>query len=1502
VIDVKTIADDVLSVVSELDKTLSKSASFNLKILRPNGTAEIIVPPNVEAEKLITLTAGLDENLKKLKDSKLVWQDLSEASALKTGNSYSFTLKENESKNVRLMVYAKLNGIDTKVAQDEKTITVGKKDKTPTPTPTPTPETFDSTKLRFGGTMPDIWAGGSNDRGFEVSRQFAKMSGTGDCAADHWAATVQGKVYGQIGPSFVYNEKDIQTEITNFVDYSKAWGRTSEVRDFAIGDFKGKFVDTSLNFSRGTGGMFGYTNDSVKAEGRGWIIKEKQVVAIGYLVTGNGCHDNHDQAFLMSQGRAAQAEAKAIVNSLTLIGGTFAKTPYKGPKLDGSDMPRLKLVVSPDLKKLKKGDVVNVQAVIENEENAEKPLQFDWTGDHAGSGASVKFLANKPGKQSLSVNVPGVGSAAVEFEVANLKAEIKLVTPQTKVAVGVPVAFTAQLLSDGSPLTGNYIYRFQPSPEVKFDTNESAKQQTNAIFAKPGREKVWVQILERKDQVLETVAESDQIEIEIVAPELKITFDQDKALVGKAVKAKVEVVPPDLKNIDFRWEIPANARQTLQSPDAKEVTFIPQNANPITIKVNARVPVSGEDLGAKEATITAQKYDVRVNVLGAEGPKPQVWKEGVGLVTVENGIAIHQFVGLRAEVSPLPENPRFEWTLNEDSHFAGNNITQQVRVSRSQTGTCEATVIVRDKDGIELGRGNGTFNVSISQMELDKAKTMGGTNGKLTQAKDIIKKGQLDEAIKLVDEVLKASPKNTEAATLSKKWKKDRTTITTQLAKVRSLIDKQMFPEASNELIVAKNLHNLYPPVLEIEKELNDKWGKHDSGLNLAVGEVRLANEARNFKKALELAKEIRAKYRLMSGTEQTLKNYEDWATTHEAEKNRQRAILQQGEAKFNAYDYEGAIKDFDVMWGNNHYEYWSIYEPEPKKYGDLRNEAFTRLKRINELMPLVGQVVDNPNFNKTMIQTALKNVDEVLQLQPTNAKAQEYKTTLTERLGRGEKGMQYEQAIKKGNEYSDAQNYGEAIKEYDKAIKSDGKSAEAYRLRGRAKRANGDLKGALKDFDKSLELNPNNSKTFVGRGLVREKIPDLNGALSDYSRAIELDPNYTAAYSNRGGLRIDINDFQGAITDFDKVISLDPKNTSAYINRGVAKTRLENYSEALKDYNKAIELDSTISLTYNNRGYTKEKLNDLKGALSDYEKAVALDPNSETAKSRLEKLKEKMQSNQVAVKPSPTPLPTPTAKPTPKPTPTNIPAGKEVEIFNNMNIYGVQNKPTALTKFTITKPHVITYIFTYHWNNASGNRTVGFIGIYNERGERFGPWQATGTAGQGGVLNANWEVYPNIIIPAGTYTIVVSQEETWSQNSQSGGRGMSIVKGYPTSGVTPPTPTTKPSNTPTTTPKPTPTTPKQGAVVVAVIQNRSSEPTHIFAEGDNFGPQNKIAPGASKEVSVRMTADGRIKFFAGRNGQVITSKIWTGDPSDMNRYPKVIFDGSQLIITTGLR
>ncbi|MEL7597622.1 MAG: hypothetical protein AAGU01_05400, partial [Clostridiaceae bacterium] len=134
--------------------------------------------------------------------------------------------------------------------------------------------------------------------------------------------------------------------------------------------------------------------------------------------------------------------------------------------------------------------------------------------------------------------------------------------------------------------------------------------------------------------------------------------------------------------------------------------------------------------------------------------------------------------------------------------------------------------------------------------------------------------------------------------------------------------------------------------------------------------------------------------------------------------------------------------------------------------------------------------------------------------------------------------------------------------------------------------------------------------------------------------------------------------------------------------------------------------------------------------------------------------------------------------------TPTGVVVkGKALEeaaaVSNTDNIAGVKNGPTAPTTFTINVPHLVTYIRDYHWNNAKGD-TPGTIALKDQNGVVYGPWQAKGTDGMGGVKNANWEVYPNVVIPAGTYTIIDSNPATWSQNQESSGRGMGQVKATP--------------------------------------------------------------------------------------------------------------------------
>jgi hypothetical protein len=151
--------------------------------------------------------------------------------------------------------------------------------------------------------------------------------------------------------------------------------------------------------------------------------------------------------------------------------------------------------------------------------------------------------------------------------------------------------------------------------------------------------------------------------------------------------------------------------------------------------------------------------------------------------------------------------------------------------------------------------------------------------------------------------------------------------------------------------------------------------------------------------------------------------------------------------------------------------------------------------------------------------------------------------------------------------------------------------------------------------------------------------------------------------------------------------------------------------------------------------------------------------------------------------KPTATATATPTATATATPTatatatPTATPSVTEEEFFRVLSIGVAYNGATEPTTFSIDESWLVTYLLTYHWNEASG-ATPGTIGLRASDGTTYGPWQATGEPGQGGVPNANWVVRPNVVIPPGTYTVLDSDPSTWAQNDETGGAGMSWGSG----------------------------------------------------------------------------------------------------------------------------
>jgi hypothetical protein len=132
-----------------------------------------------------------------------------------------------------------------------------------------------------------------------------------------------------------------------------------------------------------------------------------------------------------------------------------------------------------------------------------------------------------------------------------------------------------------------------------------------------------------------------------------------------------------------------------------------------------------------------------------------------------------------------------------------------------------------------------------------------------------------------------------------------------------------------------------------------------------------------------------------------------------------------------------------------------------------------------------------------------------------------------------------------------------------------------------------------------------------------------------------------------------------------------------------------------------------------------------------------------------------------------------------PIPAPTAAPAapGEELTWYNG-NVGAITGTAKSPTKVTFDTPVKVTYVETYHWNGGKGI-TPGKISLEGDDGTVYGPWDAVGMEGQGGVNNAYWIVRPDVTLKAGTYTVIDSDPSTWSTNAGMGNAGQTKIRYY---------------------------------------------------------------------------------------------------------------------------
>ena len=208
------------------------------------------------------------------------------------------------------------------------------------------------------------------------------------------------------------------------------------------------------------------------------------------------------------------------------------------------------------------------------------------------------------------------------------------------------------------------------------------------------------------------MGESPQIEVDVLRPTLKLRAEPASPLPGEEVRVSVTEEPPlDPGIASYWWELQGRAKNAGALADERHYSLKPADAQPVTVIVHARARDGGADLGQESLTIVPRRYDVRVTTRTLGMPSREWNPAGGGLRETSAGPRVFQDVLVRADVSPSPIDARYLWSISPPGCVLSNEISQEPRVNCSEAGSYTATVVLRDREGSELGSGSGSFSI-----------------------------------------------------------------------------------------------------------------------------------------------------------------------------------------------------------------------------------------------------------------------------------------------------------------------------------------------------------------------------------------------------------------------------------------------------------------------------------------------------------------------------------------------------------------------------------------------------------------------------------------------------------------------------------------------------------------------------------------------------------------------------------------------------------------------
>jgi tetratricopeptide (TPR) repeat protein len=209
--------------------------------------------------------------------------------------------------------------------------------------------------------------------------------------------------------------------------------------------------------------------------------------------------------------------------------------------------------------------------------------------------------------------------------------------------------------------------------------------------------------------------------------------------------------------------------------------------------------------------------------------------------------------------------------------------------------------------------------------------------------------------------------------------------------------------------------------------------------------------------------------------------------------------------------------------------------------------------------------------------------------------------------------------AYNRGLLYRRQKKSGDALRQFDLAIKLDPKYIEAYMQRIDCFTSIDQAAKTLADCNKVVALDPSGKQQpliFVYRGMAYKQLDMPEEALADANKAYDLGiRNHRDVYYLRGFGHRNTGQFKEAVQDYTTLLEKFPGRNDYYDLEARAQLyqALDQPEKALADLTEAISRSPKFDEAYEDRAHLYEKIGKPEKALEDYSSLIKMNPGDYT-------------------------------------------------------------------------------------------------------------------------------------------------------------------------------------------------------------------------------------------------------------------------------------------------